>query len=310
MIADFYTAFEHKFRGSHDVIKDRLRFYLPFILPLKEIHPDFSALDLGCGRGEWLDLLRDFDFPVIGVDFNEGMISVAVKKGGNIVKQDALAYLNSCPTESLSLITAFHFIEHIDFEKLQSLIEHAHRVLRPGGILIMETPNPENITVSTKNFYLDPTHKNPIPPDLLFFASGYYGFSRSKIVRMQEAISGNNVSNLNLNSVLEGASQDYAVIAQKESPSNTLAAFDEAFGQDYGSTTFELAELYSDQIAALMAELREKSIEVELRANQIELRANQIEVEIRKLYTSRSWKVTAPLRFLGRVVRRALSFLK
>ena len=316
MDKDFYKKFEQMFRGSHDVIKDRLRFYLPFVLPLGQIHENFMALDLGCGRGEWLDLLNDYDLPVGGVDLDDGMISVALEKGYKVIKHEAVSYLKSLPNESLSLITAFHVVEHIDFDQLQSLVKEAYRVLKSDGILIMETPNPENITVATKSFYLDPTHTHPIPPELLLFLPKYYDFDRAKIVRVQEPIPKSNLTKLSLNNVLAGASQDYSVIAQKKI-TITSSSLDQAFDQEYGLTTYELADIYSDQITADADDLIEKTAEVEARFNQVEARFNQVEarfnqvrMEIENLYKSRSWRLTAPLRFLGRAVRRVLSFLK
>ena len=85
----------------------------------------------------------------------------------------------------------------------------------PGGLLIMETPNPENIVVATRNFYLDPTHQRPIPPMLLAFVAEYAGFARVKTLRLQESKELVNKGDVSLQDVFAGASPDYAVVAQK-----------------------------------------------------------------------------------------------
>jgi O-antigen chain-terminating methyltransferase len=117
-------------------------------------------------------------------------------------------------------------------------------VLKPAGLLILETPNPENIVVSTTNFYLDPTHQRPIPPQLLAFLPEHYGFCRTKIMRLQESreIVENQAPTL-LN-VLNGASPDYAVVAQKEALPELLEAFDTMFAREYGLSLDALVMRY------------------------------------------------------------------
>ena len=147
---------------------------------------------------------------------------------------------------SVCVISAFHVVEHIAFNVLQTLVREALRALVPGGLLILETPNPENLVVGTSNFYLDPTHIRPIPPLLLEFLPDHYGYIRHKTMRLQEAISLRENDDLRLIEILSGVSPDYAVVAQKAAPPEILQAFDAAFSQDYGLTLGNLSERYEN----------------------------------------------------------------
>ena len=183
---EFYRAFEDRYRGRRDLIKSRLNIYLPFIEPLKKFYGDCAAVDLGCGRGEWLELVADLGFDAVGIDLDEGMLDVSRGLELTVKREDAVTYLRGLADESIAVVSGFHIVEHITFSDLQSLVMEALRVLKPGGVLVFETPNPENIVVGTSNFYLDPTHQRPIPPQLLSFLAEYYGFHRVKILRVQE----------------------------------------------------------------------------------------------------------------------------
>jgi O-antigen chain-terminating methyltransferase len=127
---------------------------------------------------------------------------------------------------------------------LQTLIQEALRVLKPAGLLILETPNPENLKVSSVYFYLDPSHRNPLPPDLLAFMPEYYGFARVKIVRLQEDSALLGATNVSLDQVLGGASPDYAVVAQKHADTQTLQPFSDVFAREFGVSTSTLLKHY------------------------------------------------------------------
>ncbi|MFH2055588.1 MAG: hypothetical protein ABIJ61_06505, partial [bacterium] len=126
-------------------------------------------------------------------------------------------------------------------------MSHALRVLKDGGLLILETPNPENLAVATNNFYLDPTHVRPLPPGLLSFLTEFEGFRRTKVLRLQEP-KDLRKDDPSLLDVLSGASPDYAVIAQKDGPAAFLADFDQAFSAEYGISSQELADRHSNAI--------------------------------------------------------------
>jgi SAM-dependent methyltransferase len=246
MDPDFYKALEDKFRGNRDLIKTRLQCYLPFVLPLKKIYPQANAVDLGCGRGEWLELLGEYGFSAVGVDHNEAMLAISKEFHLNVQAMDAVAFLKNLPDQSQLIISAFHLAEHLCFEDLQTLVKESLRVLKPAGFLIMETPNPENLVVASSSFYLDPTHERPLPPPLLAFLPEYYGFERIKVLRLQESLKLDN-KKLELLDVLAAVSPDYAVVAQKAAGKDILCLTEEAFQAEYGLTFDRLASLYSQQ---------------------------------------------------------------
>ena len=164
LLDPFYVSFEDRFRGSREEIKQRLAFYLPIFkegLPGREKAP---ILDIGCGRGEWLELLRDADLDAEGIDLNQVMVEQCRERKLAVSEADALPHLMGLDENSLGAVTAFHLIEHLELGNLVNLINEIIRVLRPGGIVLFETPNPENLAVGACNFYADPTHRNPVFP--------------------------------------------------------------------------------------------------------------------------------------------------
>ena len=283
MKKSFYQAFEDQHRGSRELIKNRLRVYLPFVAQLQALYPKAQALDLGCGRGEWLELLGEVGVTAHGVDLDEGMLSYCVEQGLPVTQGDILAFVKALPDNSQILVSGFHIAEHLAFNDLQVLIQEALRVLKPAGLLILETPNPENLVVGTANFYIDPTHQRPIPQPLLYFLSEYYGFFRSKVLRLQESQELLHNSTPSLFNVLSGASPDYAVIGQKKATAKHLAAFDEVFSKEFGISVETLAARYEMSVqqnyqqalelakqSVQNAENRAQSLEAQLTAQQVE----------------------------------------
>ncbi|WP_343728800.1 class I SAM-dependent methyltransferase [Duganella sp.] len=250
----FYRAFEDRYRGSRATITQRLRAYQPFVAPLAEAG-GADALDLGCGRGEWLELLGEYGLRARGVDLDDGMLAACRERGLQVETRDALAALRAAPADSLALVSAFHLVEHIPFDMVRALIAEALRALRPGGLLILETPNPENLVVGASSFYMDPSHLRPIPPPLLAFAAEHAGFARHQIVRLQEAAQLHTAARIGMISVLEGPSPDYSVVAQKAAPAAQMAVLDAAFATEYGIALAPLAQRYDQQLAHDNAEL-------------------------------------------------------
>ncbi|CAN7665248.1 methyltransferase domain-containing protein [Variovorax sp. LjRoot130] len=238
----FYRAFEDRFRGSRSEILSRLNDYRPLLEAARAQLEPLSALDLGCGRGEWIELLTELGWDAQGADVDDGMLEACRVRHFSVEKVDAVAALRQRPDSSLALISAFHLVEHISFDSVRELVAEAYRVLLPGGILILETPNSENLAVGTSSFYLDPSHKQPIPALLLGFVVEYAGFPRHALFRLQEPMHLRSPdAHVDLLAVLTGVSPDYAVVAQKEGPEEILRGFDSALQLVRGLTLPELA---------------------------------------------------------------------
>jgi SAM-dependent methyltransferase len=247
---NFYRVFEDRFRGSRELITSRLQVYLPFLEAIASLYPAGSAMDLGCGRGEWLELLRERGMRPRGYDIDEGMLEACVRLGLPAERRDAIEALSMTASESQAVVSGFHIAEHMPFDVLRTLVKDALRVLKPGGLLILETPNPENFIVGTCNFYLDPSHLHPLPPLLLAFLPEYYGFKRVKVHRLPDPPQIQNAQAISLVEVLFCVSSEYSIIAQKDAEPEVLKQFDEVFGKEYGIELSSLATRYDQQHVA------------------------------------------------------------
>lgn len=270
---DFYKSFEDVFRGSRYTIKQRLTIYLDFVLPIKDEKEIVKALDLGCGRGEWLELLNENNICSFGVDLDDGMLKECVDRNLNVENSDAINYLRKQRDSSIDIISAFHIIEHIGADNVYVLVKEALRVLTPGGILILETPNPENIMVSTNYFYLDQTHERPIPSELMLFLAEYYGYHKYKILRLQDKYN-RNTNEITLLDVLGNVSPDYALVAKKYSEI-TNNKMEVAFDGDYGISFHELCSSYDKKISQMVQQNKDIKLESQiLKQEIIEIRKN------------------------------------
>ena len=176
-----YMALEDRFRGSREEVKERLSFYLPYI---KGIANQAAVVDIGCGRGEWLELLRADGIKASGVDMNSVLVEQCRERGLEVVAEDAIIYLRKLPDKSLGAVTGFHIIEHVSLDQLLSLLDEVMRVLVPGGVAICETPNPDNVLVGSNYFYFDPTHRHPLPSQLMHFLFETRGFQRTEVINL------------------------------------------------------------------------------------------------------------------------------
>ncbi|MGE4533520.1 class I SAM-dependent methyltransferase [Halomonas sp.] len=213
----YYLAFEAAFRGPEADIAAHLDHYRDAWTQARQAGA--HALDLGCGRGEWLRLLAQAGFTPRGIDLNATMVAHCREQGFDVTQQDALAALGECADDSLALISGFHIAEHLPFEALFALVGEAHRALAPGGVLILETPNPENLIVASYSFYHDLTHRNPLTPPTLQFLLQFHGFGDAAIRRFnpppaETRVPGEGPAVERLNALL-AAPMDYAVVGRK-----------------------------------------------------------------------------------------------
>jgi len=212
----FYIAFENEFRGKEEDIIERQKIYLSYFKKLKNITKSKPVLDIGCGRGEFLEVLKTENIPSLGLDLNSTMVKRSEGKGFDVVESDALEYLLTKEKNSFSAITGFHIVEHIPFSELMKLYKECYRTVSTGGFVLFETPNPENLSVGSYSFYLDPSHLKPVPPSLLAFSLEYVGFKKIEIVRLHPEIDTPPDSSIDskISNKLFGP-RDYAVIAYK-----------------------------------------------------------------------------------------------
>ncbi len=314
MAQSFYTAFEDRYRGSTALVRERLAVYEPLARAAGG-----PVLDLGCGRGEWLVLLREWGLPASGVDLEPGMVAGCQQQGLAVELLDAVAALQRCSTASLGMVSALHLVEHLPFAVLETLVRESSRVLRPGGFLLMETPNAENLLVGANDFYTDPTHQKPIPANLLRFLPEQLGFHRSEVVRLHERLPADRLQEAGLLGVLAGISQDYAVVA--------LAAEDAAADQALDDFIHSLPGVSLQQACAAYDQLHYQQLDqIGERLEGLALACTALQEDLQQqrealtlhqeamqqawqaLHSSASWRITAPLRlctsFMRRLARR------
>jgi len=221
-----YFGLEERFRGSEGEIKQRQRAYVEYFKGLDQV------LDIGSGRGEFLELLMEAGIKAKGVDLDLDMVLYCQEKGLDVVREDAFVYLDSLPDESLGGIFAAQVIEHLEPLRIVELVKLCQRKLRPGGPLIFETPNPACLMVFARSFYMDPSHIRPIHPETMKFVLESAGFEDLQLrfsapveaVMRIPPLAGAGADGLTLeefnkgierlNELLYGC-QDYAVIGRK-----------------------------------------------------------------------------------------------
>ena len=210
-----YAALEDRFRGARDEIKERFKVYLPYV------QDQAPVIDLGCGRGEWLEILSEAGIEARGVDTNRIQIEQCRARSLNVEEGDFIAYLRSLSDASAGTVTGFHIIEHVSLDMLITLLNEILRVLRPGGVVIFETPNPENVLVGSNYFYLDPTHRHPLPRDLAEFLLDSRGFHGIEIINLHPwesaRVPGSDELTQRFNDYFYGP-MDYAIVGRKVGP--------------------------------------------------------------------------------------------
>lgn len=170
-----YVAFENRFRGSREEIRARLGEYAALFEGLAPV------LDLGCGRGELLEQLRERGIAARGVEANAAVARACREQGLDVSEGDLLGFLRGRPEASAGGVFAAQVAEHLPPAVLQSMLREAHRVLRLGGLLVLETVNPRSVVGFLEVYNRDLTHERPLHPDTLAFLAAAAGFSDVRI---------------------------------------------------------------------------------------------------------------------------------
>ncbi len=334
MESNDYLEFENKFRGDRERIIDAFNIYEPLIELAIQHDPSANLVDIGCGRGEWLQKCRDKFDDCTGIESDLSMIKVCRDNGLNVIAGDAIDKLSEFASASVSIITIFHVIEHLEHENLIKLFNQCQRVLSDDGLLIMETPSIDSLIVSTKSFYIDHTHVNPINPDAVCFYIEKAGFSNVKHFYinggpLQEA------SPLKITRILNGVAQDLCIIATKRKRKFDIIFSDKTRWQsnlNIGITTLEAAIDHDLKLESLLhdyekskeecSQYYEKSKEQCSQFNQ-EIYALNQEVSLLKeeislfkarlkyiIYFSNALKILVrPVVILLRIIRRLILML-
>ena len=170
-----YGRFEERFRGNREYVKKSQKFYLPYFKDCRKI------VDLGCGRGEFLELARAEGLTGIGVDLNPEAAASCHEKNIEIHQLDLFTFLTQQPDCSIDGVLCSHIMEHIPGNRLSEVIRLVAQKLKGGGVLAVETPNPSCLAIFSGDFYSDPTHQRPVPSRLMHFHLEEAGFTTIEI---------------------------------------------------------------------------------------------------------------------------------
>lgn len=220
-----YFDFENRFRGPIEIIRERQSMYLPYFQDRSNI------LDIGCGRGEMLSLLKDNGIIAKGIDLFKDYVEFCRNEGLNVMVGDGIEYIENS-TEKYGGIFAGQVVEHISVGQILRFCKASYEHLEDGACLIIETPNPMCLSVFTNSFYIDPSHIKPVHPLTLKYYLEKAGFNQIEILYTDVSRCPNSIPKLNINGVDESelkeynnamhivsellfGSQDYAIIATK-----------------------------------------------------------------------------------------------
>lgn len=230
-----YLLLENRYRGSETEILERMKPYADFIKgAVSNLDPESEVIEIGCGRGELLSLLKDQHIKARGLELDEAMCERCKAKGLNVFPDDPLVYISSLPDASVNGVIAIQVVEHLEIKYRKSLFSLLRQKIRPGGFLVFETINTSSFVPLLQNYFRDPTHTTPLHPDTLCTLLEQAGFlireikysseypDEAKIpllpkpegmpFRHQELIRHLNERFTHLNRLLYGP-QDYAIFA-------------------------------------------------------------------------------------------------
>ena len=177
-----YTRFAERFRGDEKYIRQNLEIYKPYF------EKCINVLDIGCGRGEFLEIMREAGVSAIGIDLGEESIAYCTEKGLTVERADLFEYLANQPDEEFDGIMSSQVVEHLAPDALPKMVQLCAQKIRRGGVIAIETPNPECLAIFATYFYLDPTHTRPVPHQLMGFYLEEAGFGHIEVHKLSPAV--------------------------------------------------------------------------------------------------------------------------
>jgi len=177
-----YGRFAERFRGSEEYVKSSQQFYLPYFSACRKV------LDIGCGRGEFLETMHAAGVPAKGIDLSEESVAICRHKGMEAETADLFDYLDGLPEASLDGIFCSQVVEHLPPGRLPEMIKLCASRLARDGVIALETPNPECLAIFATHFYLDPTHHRPVPYTLLAFYLEEFGVGKIEVKKLSPAV--------------------------------------------------------------------------------------------------------------------------
>lgn len=275
---EFYEFFESKYRGSRESIKDRLRFYRPLLESYIFQKPGSILVDIGCGRGEFLEVCREVGFNVIGVDTSERFVNISKSFGFEVYNEDALSFLNSKRENSFNVISAIHLVEHLEFGDLVKFISVCYDKLKSDGFVIFEFPYIHSYKVISHFFWLDPTHKRPLDPYLLIALMEYIGFKDCYMFFLGQGREEFN----QISKIVENGPVDVAIVGFKNKlEDEKLISAINILKSNSQKTFFELINQYDKYIDFTINNIKnniKENIEsLNFRLNDIDIRLSNIE---------------------------------
>jgi O-antigen chain-terminating methyltransferase len=206
-----WASFTERFRGSEEHVKAGQRLYAPNFEGCQNV------LDIGCGRGEFLEIMREAKIPAVGIDLSQESVALCRLKGLEAQNADLFTYVAGLAEESLDGIFCAQVVEHLPPERLPEMIQLCASRLSRNGVMVIETPNPECLAIFATHFYLDPTHARPVPHPLLAFYLEEFGVGVMEVRKLAPAVE----SMPSLDSLPETFREaffgglDYAIIGKK-----------------------------------------------------------------------------------------------
>ena len=271
---EFYISFENRFRGTREQIINSFCNYEGSLNYCLKNYANPKVLDIGCGRGEWLQKLKEFGLDGTGIEINSKMVEYCDDLELDVLEGDAISLMASFEDQTFAIISIFHVVEHLNSDYLDELLSECKRLLSTEGLLIIETPSIDNLIVSTNNFYLDNTHITHINANQITFRLENLGFKFSRPYFINSGPL-SNADNMNLTKVLNGIAQDLCIISSSSDFLNDVSNKSRLMIEQslqIGLTTLNAASEFDYDLNILRNKVFDQNLEIfELRRTLIDL---------------------------------------